>query len=88
MQEHMFSTTVRTAIRYNFAVEWNAHLSYDFGSVRGGSGWASDILSGTKMALTVFIVLDREPPHPAGNAGFAITDPRMRRYTLSWTKTF
>lgn len=86
MQEHEFSDEERASILYATAVEWNAHMSYDFG--RGMGGWAGNLLSDMRLSLTVFNVFDREPPHQAGNAGFAITDPRMRRYTVSLTKTF
>ncbi len=41
-----------------------------------------------KVALTINNLFDREPPHLQGTAGFAVTDPRMRRYSLSLVKTF
>ena len=78
-------------------IEWNTQLSYDFGwkanrlaalATAGSRPWRDRLLDGTKLALTVNNVFDREPPHRQGNAGFGVTDPRMARYSFTLRKAF
>jgi hypothetical protein len=78
-------------VRYGDSLEWNGQLAYDFGAAgfNGGGSWMSRILADSKVSLTINNLFDREPPHlQGGNAGFAVTDPRMRRYILSFQRTF
>jgi len=90
-QARQFSDTTRTKQRWGSALEWNGQFSYDFRAAgytaRSGSTLAG-LLADTRLALTINNLFDREPPHIQGNAGFAVTDPRMRRYSLSLLKTF
>ena len=53
---------------------------------RAPRSWRERLLDDTKLAVTVNNVLDREPPHRQGNAGFGVTDPRMARYSLTLRK--
>jgi iron complex outermembrane recepter protein len=89
-QEKQYATAAQTTVRWHSAIEWNVQAAYDFGY---GSRFASDsgwgrFLDNTKLSVTVFNVLDREPPHIQGLAGFAVTDPRMARYAISLRKSF
>jgi outer membrane receptor protein involved in Fe transport len=90
-QAHQFVDATRTVQRWGSAMEWNGQFAYDFRAAgfnaRSGSPLAR-LLADTKVALTINNLLDREPPHLQGTAGFAVTDPRMRRYALSLVKTF
>lgn len=96
-QGNSWTSTAQTLYLFASAVEWNTQLSYDFGWKRAGSGVSSERLprtwrdwafKGTKLAINVNNVLDREPPHRQGNAGFGVTDPRMARYSLTLRKAF
>ena len=90
-QARQFIDATRTEQRWGSALEWNGRFSYDFRAAgytaRSGSS-LERLLADTKVALTINNLFDREPPHIQGNAGFAVTDPRMRRYSLSLVKTF
>ena len=98
-QENSWTSAARTATQFASVIEWNVQASYDFGFKAmqqrlSGSGasmspWQSlraHPLADTKLSLVVNNVLDREPPHRQGNAGFGVTDPRMRRYSLTLRK--
>jgi hypothetical protein len=90
-QPHQFTNATRTAQRWGSALEWNGQFSYDFRAAGFSAGSGSSlarVLADTKVALTINNLFDREPPHLQGSAGFAVTDPRMRRYSLSLLKTF
>lgn len=76
-------------------IEWNIQASYDFGwraaqslAALGSNPrpWRQRLFEGTKLAVTVNNVFDREPPHRQGNAGFGVTDPRQARYSLTLRK--
>lgn len=92
-QEKQYLNITYTTTRFLRAVEWNAQLAYDFDRRNTAAGrndtrlkrW---LFAGTKLSLTVNNVFDREPPHIQGNAGFAVTDPRMARYVLTLRKSF
>ncbi|MBI2497712.1 MAG: TonB-dependent receptor, partial [Opitutae bacterium] len=92
-QEKQYLDLTYTTPRFRSAVEWNAQLAYDFDRRTDAAGrndtrlkrW---LFAGTKLSLTVNNVFDREPPHIEGNAGFAVTDPRMARYVLTLRKAF
>jgi hypothetical protein len=90
-QPHQFTSAARTMQRWGSALEWNFQFAYDFRaagfSADSGSSLAR-LLADTRLALTINNLFDREPPHLQGSAGFAVTDPRMRRYSLSLLKTF
>lgn len=98
-QENSWTSALRTTTTFASAIEWNVQASYDFGyktmaerfsgSSAAQSHWStlrSHPLADTKLAITVNNVLDREPPHRQGNAGFGVTDPRMRRYSITLRK--
>ena len=96
-QENSWTSAARTATQFASVIEWNVQASYDFGfkSMQQRVGAASrsrwqmlrqNPLADTKLAITVNNVFDREPPHRQGNAGFGVTDPRMRRYSLTLRK--
>ena len=90
-QAHQFTNATRTAQRWGSALEWNGQFAYDFHAAGFSAGSASSLarlLADTKVALTINNLFDREPPHLQGDAGFAVMDPRMRRYSLSLVKTF
>lgn len=90
-QAHQFTNATRTAQRWGSALEWNGQFAYDFNaagfSAARGSMFAR-LLADTKLVLTINNLFDREPPHLQGTAGFAVSDPRMRRYSLALVKTF
>jgi outer membrane receptor protein involved in Fe transport len=99
-QENSWTSAARTATQFASVIEWNVQASYDFGyramqqRLSGGgsasmSRWQSlraNPLADTKLSLVINNVFDREPPHRQGNAGFGVTDPRMRRYALTLRK--
>jgi outer membrane receptor protein involved in Fe transport len=94
-QENSWTSNARTATLFASVIEWNTQFSYDFGyktperimsMATRPSGWSQWLLADTKLAVTVNNVFDREPPHRQGNAGFGVTDPRMRRYSLTLRK--
>jgi iron complex outermembrane recepter protein len=95
-QDKIWTSAARTTLTFASAIEWNTQFAYDFGwkdaelaSVIDNRGpWRQRLLSGTKVSLNVNNILDREPPHRQGNAGFGVTDPRMARYTLTLRKQF
>ena len=92
-QEKQYRNLTYTAVRYASALEWNTQFSYDFDRRTAAPASAKFpakqwFLAGTKLSLTINNVFDREPPHVEGQAGFAITDPRMARYILSLRKSF
>jgi hypothetical protein len=90
-QARQFIDDTRTAQRWGSALEWNGQFAYDFsaaGYTANSGSMLARVLTGTKLALTINNLFDREPPHIQGNAGFAVTDPRMRRYSLSLVKAF
>jgi outer membrane receptor protein involved in Fe transport len=90
-QARRFNDAARTTLRFGAATEWNSQMSYDFGKAgfSGRDSWLASILADSKVSLTIFNLFDREPPHlQGGRGGFAVTDPRMRRYSLSFQKTF
>jgi len=98
-QENSWTSATRTTTQFASVIEWNVQASYDFGFKAlqqrlSGSGasmsrwqslWASP-LADTKLSIAVNNVLDREPPHRQGRAGFGVTDPRMARYSLTLRK--
>ncbi|MDB6113477.1 MAG: hypothetical protein JWQ62_422, partial [Lacunisphaera sp.] len=92
---HTFTVAQGTPYQFNSAIEWNLQLAYDFGwrasqanAEAGDHAWNKRLLANTKLSLTVFNVLNREPPAVQGEAGFAVTDPRMARYALTLRKSF
>lgn len=92
-QEKQYRTITRTTLRWDSAIEWNTQVSYDFDRRRAAAERSDTpvkrwLLAGTKLSLTINNVLDREPPHAQGQAGFGVTDPRMARYILSLRKSF
>jgi iron complex outermembrane receptor protein len=92
-QEKQYRNLSYTAVRFHSALEWNTQIAYDFDR-RSGGGTPNDtrlkrwLLSGTKIAFNVSNVFNREPPHIEGQAGFAVTDPRMARYVITLRKGF
>ena len=92
-QEKQYLNLTYTAPRWHSAIEWNAQIAYDFDR-RNGAESLNDtrpkrwLFSGTKLSLNLNNVLDREPPHIQGLAGFAVTDPRMARYVITLRKAF
>jgi hypothetical protein len=90
-QAGQFTNATRTVQRWGSALEWNGQFAYDFNaagfSAARGSTFAR-MLADTKAVLTINNLFDREPPHLQGTAGFAVSDPRMRRYSLALVKTF
>ena len=96
-QDDTWTLATRQLSLFASVIEWNAQVSYDFGwSARGRvaateripRSWREWALKGTKLALNVSNIFDREPPHRQGNAGFGVTDPRMARYALTLRKSF
>jgi len=92
-QEKQYLNLTYTTPRFRSAVEWNAQFSYDFDrrnnvSTQNDTRLKRWLFAGTKLSLTVNNVFNREPPHVQGNAGFAVTDPRMARYILTVRRTF
>lgn len=92
-QEKQYLDLTYTTPRFRSAVEWNTQLAYDFDRRMGGTGLNDTrakrwLFTGTKLSLNVNNVFDREPPHIQGQAGFAVTDPRMARYVLTLRKIF
>jgi iron complex outermembrane recepter protein len=90
-QPRQFTDATRTVQRWGSALEWNGQFAYDFHAAGFSAGSGSSLvrlLADTKVALTINNLFDREPPHLQGSAGFAVSDPRMRRYSLSLVKTF
>ncbi len=92
-QEKQYLNLTYTAPRWHSAIEWNTQLAYDFDRRSGGAGLNDTrtkrwLFSGTKVTLNINNVLDQEPPHIQGNAGFAVTDPRMARYVITLRKAF
>lgn len=96
-QENSWTSAARTLTLFSSVIEWNAQLSYDFGwrsaespteSAGSSRSWRHRYLAGTKLAVTVNNVFDREPPHRQGQAGFGVTDPRQARYSLTLRKQF
>jgi hypothetical protein len=92
-QEKQYLNLTYAAPRFHSALEWNTQVAYDFD--RGNAGATPNdtrvkrwLLSGTKIAFNVNNVFDREPPHIQGQAGFAVTDPRMARYVITLRKAF
>lgn len=75
------------------AIRWDAQFNYDFTKaawMRGRDrGWVRALLADTKLSLTVFNVLDREPPFD--DLFFpdnTVLDSRLRRYALSLRRDF
>ncbi|MDB6127999.1 MAG: hypothetical protein JWM35_1895 [Verrucomicrobia bacterium] len=92
---HTFVASAGTDLLFPSAVEWDIQLAYDFGwrphradAEASDRSWDRGLLANTKLSLTVFDVLNREPPHPQANSGFGVTDPRMARYALTLRKSF
>ena len=98
-QENSWTSAARTLTQFASVIEWNVQASYDFGYQamtqrlsRGGttmSTWQAlreHPLADTKLSIAVNNVLDREPPHRQGLAGFGVTDPRMARYSITLRK--
>lgn len=92
-QEKQYLNITYTTPRFVSAAEWNVQMAYDFDR-RSGTAPRDNtrvqrwLLAGTKLSLAVNNVFNREPPHIQGNAGFAVTDPRMARYVLTLRKAF
>lgn len=92
-QEKQYLNLTYTAPRFHSALEWNTQIAYDFDRGRGAATpndtrvkrW---LPSGTKIAFNINNVFNRQPPHIQGEAGFAVTDPRMARYVITLRKAF
>jgi iron complex outermembrane receptor protein len=96
-QENSWTSATYATTLFASAIEWNTQVSYDFGwqarqraltSTVVERPWRQRLLEGTKLAVTVNNIFDREPPHRQGNAGFGVTDPRMARYALTLRREF
>jgi len=92
---HTFTAAQQTPYLFDSAIELILQLAYDVGwrpdkadGEAGDRSWNKRLLANTKLSLSVFDVLNREPPHIEGSAGFAVTDPRMARYALTLKKSF
>jgi hypothetical protein len=75
------------------AIRWDWRGSVDVGKTRWASAtaehWYRRWLVDTKVALTLFNVLDAIPPMNAvGMPDSSIVDPRGMRYAISFTKSF
>ncbi len=88
-QAKTWADDAHSKLQFDSAIEWNAHFSYELSSrmTRQRSAFSS-IFSDIKVSVSVFNVINREPPHAQGQAGFGVTDPRMRRYGITLTKHF
>jgi outer membrane receptor protein involved in Fe transport len=84
------STTTRTATPS--AIRWDVQFNYDFAKaawVRERGGWTSKLLADTKLSVTIYNVLDREPPLDYSFfTDNTVLDPRLRRFALSLRRTF
>lgn len=95
-QDTIWFNSTRTTILFGSAIEWNVNFAYDFGWKDGELNSVMEsrrtgrnrLLSGTKLSFNVNNVLNTEPPHRSGRAGFGVTDPRMARYVLTLRKSF
>lgn len=74
------------------ALRWDWQFSYDFGKAawaKSRATWYGRALKGIKASLTVFDVFNTEPPldnlYMPDNT---VLDARLRRYALSFRKTF
>jgi outer membrane receptor protein involved in Fe transport len=77
------------------AIRWDMQVSYDFAEsawagAHGRSWWGS-ALGNTRMNLTIFNAFDVMPPLYANSfrqPDNSVVDSRMRRYSLSLTRSF
>ncbi|MBP7482364.1 MAG: TonB-dependent receptor [Lacunisphaera sp.] len=75
------------------AIRWDWQFNYDFDKAPWAKArrdhWYGKALKGTKVSLTIFNVLDTDPPLD-GNAlpDNTVVDARLRRYALSFRKAF
>ena len=81
-----------TSTPYPTYIEFNPQVSYDFGDdtrySAGAQQWWSRWLADSKLSLTVINALNKEPePQDVAN-GRIVVDPRLRRYIVSFSKTF
>jgi outer membrane receptor protein involved in Fe transport len=69
-------------------VKWDVQFGYEFAE-QGGGFAMSQLVAGTRIAVTIHNVFDREPPiGPGGMPDVTVIDAQMRRYAVQLTKRF
>lgn len=90
--QEAFPSFASATLLFPSYIEWNPQLSFDFErDARFGddaASWWARLLAGSKLSLTALNVFNNEPSEFAAANSRIVMDPRLRRYILSFSKSF